>query len=178
MTCFAKKEVESRVHDLLKARQGAEHGTPTPFAAVKNWRASAVARFFTDYAVDSDIVLNMTIVLPGLYRSPDAYACFKDAVHAAAFVNQANALGLEWMFIEAKAAYGRALTSLARVFLDPIDVLKNTTLAAPVVIGLYEVRSILVLQESGTHFLDIYALTGYWQQRDGLVESCGLRVPQ
>jgi len=26
--------------------------------------------------------------------------------------------------------------------------------------------------------LDIYALTGYWQQRDGLVESCGLRVPQ
>lgn len=142
MTCFAEKKVESRVHDVLKARQVAEHGTPTPCAAVTDWQADAVARFFADYAVDSDTVPNTTIVLPGLYSSPDADACFKDAVHAAAFVNQANALGLEWMAIEAKAAYGRALASLARVLLDPVEVLKDTTLATPFVIGLYEVRSV------------------------------------
>ena len=88
MNCFAEKKVESRVHDVLKARQVAEeHCTPRPFAVVTNWRASAVARFFADYAVDSDVVPNTTIVLPGLYSSSDADACLKDAVHAAAFVN-------------------------------------------------------------------------------------------
>ena len=45
------------------------------------------------------------------------------------------------MAIEGKAAYGRALASLARVLLDHVEVLKDTTLATPFVIGLYEVRS-------------------------------------
>lgn len=140
MTCFAEKKVESRVHDVRKARRVAEHGIPRPCAVVMDWRASAVDRFFADYAVGSDVVPNTTIVLPELYSSSDAGACLKDAVHAAAFVNQANGLGLEWMAVEAKATYGRALASLARVLLDPVEVLKDTTLATPFVIGLYEVR--------------------------------------
>ena len=141
MTFLAKKKVETRVQDVLKARYVPVHAIlPRPCAVGTDWQTRAVARFFTDYAVGSDAVPNTTVVLPGLYRSADAGACLQDAVHAAAFVNQANRLGLDWMAVEAKAAYGRALASFVRILLDSRQVMKDTTLAVPFVIGLYEVR--------------------------------------
>lgn len=139
MTCLAGKKVESRVRNGLRARELAEQSVAGPVAA-EEWQNSAVTRFFVDYALDSDAVPNTTIFLPALYGESDAGACLNDAVYAAAFENQANQLGLEWMASEAKAAYGRALASLARVLQDPVEVLKDTTLATPFVIGLYEVR--------------------------------------
>jgi hypothetical protein len=45
------------------------------------------------------------------------------------------------MAIEANEAYGRALTSLTRALQDPVEALKDTTLATTYVISLYEVRS-------------------------------------
>ncbi len=144
MTCLAEKKVESRVRNIFRARDMAEQGVPRPFA-VTDWRENAVTRFFTDNALDSDAVPNTTIVLPGLYGTSDAGACLKDALYAAAFGNEANQLGLKWMAIEAKAAYGRALASLSRVLQDPVEALKDTTLATPFVIGLYKVRPILGL---------------------------------
>ena len=138
MTCLAEKKVESRVRNSFRARNLAEQGVTRPVAA-EEWRESAV-RFFADYVLDSDAVPNTTIFLPGLCGSSDAGACLNDAVYAAAFVKQANQLGLEWMASEAKAAYGRALASLVRVLQDPVEVLKDTTLATPFVIGLCEVR--------------------------------------
>lgn len=139
MTCIAEKKVESRIQNTLKARDLAEQDVPRSFAATE-WRENAVARFFRDYVLASDAVPNTTIVLPGLYNSSDAGACLKDGLHAAAFVNQANHLGLEWLAIEANAAYGHALASLTRVLQDPVEALKDTTLATAFVIGLYEVR--------------------------------------
>ncbi len=144
MTYLAEKKVESRVHNVLRARNLAEQGVPRLLAVTEEWRENAVARFFTDYVLDSDAVPNTTMVLPGLCSSPDAGACLKDALYAAAFVNQANQLGLKWMAVEANAAYGRALASLAKVLQDPVEALKDTTLATPFVMGLYEVRSVRV----------------------------------
>ena len=141
MTCLAKRKVEFRVHKVSKARDLAKQGIPEPCAQTE-WRDTAINRFFSDYVLESDAVPNTTIFLPGLYSSLDAGACFEDALCAAAFVNQANHLGLEWMAIEAKAAYGRALASLLRVLQNPVEALKDTTLAAAFVVGLYEVRNI------------------------------------
>ena len=141
MNCLAEEKVESRVQKILKARDLAELGIPKPFS-VTHWREGAVTRFFTDYVLGSDAVPNTTIFLPGLYSSSEAGACLKDAIHAAAFMNQANQLGLEWIAIEANVAYGHALASLMRALQDPVEALKDTTLAAPFVLGLYEVRSI------------------------------------
>ena len=141
MNCLAKEKVKSRVQDVLRARDLAEQGILKPFL-VTDWREDAVACFFTDYVLDSNIVPSTTVFLPGLYSSSDASACLKDAIHAAAFVNQANHLGLEWMAIEANTAYGLALASLTRALQDPVERLKDTTLATPFVIGLYEVRTI------------------------------------
>ena len=139
MTCLAEKKVESRVRNSCRARDLAEQSVTMPDGA-QEWRESAVTRFFADFALDSDAVPNTTIFLSGLYGDSNAGACFNDAVYAAAFANQANQLGLAWMADEARAAYGRALASLARVLQDPVEVLKDTTLATPFVLGLYEVR--------------------------------------
>lgn len=139
MTCLAEKKVKARVRNSVRARNLAERSVARP-AAAEEWRESAVTRFFADYVLDSDAVPNTTIFLPALYGDSDAAACLNDAVHAAALVNRANQLGLEWMASEAKAAYGRALASLAGVLQDPVEALKDTTLATPFVIGLYEVR--------------------------------------
>lgn len=144
MNCLAEEKVKSRVQNIHRTRDLAGQGIPRPFL-VTDWREDAVARFFTDYVLASDAVPNTTIFLPGLYSSSDAGACLKDAVYAAAFANQANQLDMEWIAIEANAAYGHALASLTRVLQDPVEALKDTTLATPFVVGLYEVRLILDL---------------------------------
>ena len=144
MTYIAEKKVESRVHNVLRARDLAGQDIPKPLVLTE-WRENAVARFFMDYVLHSDAVSNTTIVLPGLYNSSDAGACLKDALHATAFVNQANHFGLKWLATEADAAYGRALASLNRVLQDPTEALKDTTLATAFLIGLYEVRPIPAL---------------------------------
>ena len=143
MTCIAEKKVESRVQGSLRARALAEQDAPT-VVATTDWRDDAVNRFFTDYVLGSDAVPNTTIVLPKLYSSTDAGACLKDAVYAAAFAIQANRLGLKWIAIEANAAYGRALASLMRVLREPVEALKDTTLATPFVVGLYEASQLRV----------------------------------
>ena len=105
-----------------------------------DWREDVVDQFFDDYVLDSDAVPDTTNVFPGLYRSPDAAFCLKDAIRAAALVSQANQLGLEWMVEEAREAYGRALASLGRALSDPVEALKDTTLGATYCISMYEVR--------------------------------------
>ena len=141
MNRLAEEKVESRVQKILRARDLAEEGIPKPFL-VTRWREDAVARFFTDYVLGSDAVPNTMTFLPELYINSNTGGCLKDAVHAAAFVNQANQLGLEWIAIEANVAYGHAIASLMRVLQDPVEALKDTTLATPFVLALYEVRSI------------------------------------
>lgn len=139
MNGLAKKKVESRVQMIHRARDFAERSIPKPFL-VTDWREDAVGRLFADYVLGSDVVPNTTIFLPGLYATSDADACLKDAVYAAALANQANQLGLEWIAAEANTAYGHALASLTKVLQDPVEALKNTTLATPFVMSLYEVR--------------------------------------
>ena len=141
MNGLAKKKVESRVQMIHRARDLAERGTPKPFLRT-DWREDAVGCLFTDYVLGSDVVPNTTIFLPGLYGTSDADACLKDAIYAAAFANQANHLGLEWIATEANKAYGHALVSLTKVLQDPAEALKDTTLATPFVMSLYEVRLI------------------------------------
>lgn len=141
MTWLAEKKVESRVQSALRARDRTNECVPRPFE-ITDWRETAVARFFSDYCVGSDAVPQTWRVLQVLCNSSDASACLRDALHATAFVSQANQLGLEWMALKAIDAYGRALASLAKVLQDPIEVLKDTSLATPYLIGQYEVRSI------------------------------------
>lgn len=168
MTCFAEKKVESRVQKVLKARGQAVPDIPTPFCSTRSmqskdgsplqfdrkslaqstvrppefaiWKEEAVNQFFEDYVVASDTVPDTMNVLPQLYRSLDADFCFNDALYAAAFVSQANQLGLEWIAIEANEAYGRALTTLMSALQDDVEALKDTTLGATYLISMYEVR--------------------------------------
>ena len=139
MNGLAEEKVKSRVQMIHRARDSAEKGITKPFL-LTDWREDAVGRLFTDYVLGSDVVPNTTIFLPGLYGTSDAGACLKDAIYAAAFANQANRLGLEWIATEANTAYGHALASLAKVLQDPVEALKDTTLATTFVMALYEVR--------------------------------------
>lgn len=144
MTLLSEKKVESRVQNILEARSRVKQGI-SRVSASTHWRGDSIASFFTDYTLDSDAVPNTTTVLRGLCGSPDAGFCLKDALCAAAFANKANQSGLKWMAIEAHEAYGRALASLTRALQDPVEALKDTTLATPYLIGLYEVSSLLDL---------------------------------
>ena len=139
MNGLAEEKVKSRVQMIHRARDSAEKGIPKPFL-VTDWREDAVGRLFTDYVLGSDVVPNTTIFLPGLYGTSDAGACLKDVIYAVAFANQANRLGLAWIATEANTAYGHALASLAKVLQDPVEALKDTTLATTFVMSLYEVR--------------------------------------
>ena len=140
MTCFAEKQVESRVQNILRARNPAEKSVPRVFAGTY-WREKAITRFFSDYVLESDSVPHTTIILPILCSSLGAGICLRDALYAVAFVSQANQLGLPWMAIEANKIYGHALASLAKALKDPVESLKDTTLATPYLLGWYEVRS-------------------------------------
>jgi len=139
MTSLAKEKVNSRVQNTLRARKRAESSSLGLFA-ITNWQEDAVTRFYYDYSIGSKAVPNTTAVFLGLCTSLQAGVCLKDALCAAAFANQANQLRVDWMAIKANEAYGRALKSLALALEDPVEALKDTTLAATFIISLYEVR--------------------------------------
>jgi hypothetical protein len=141
MTRATEKTVECRVRNALTARHRPKQGV-TQSLALNDWREVAITRFFSDYCVSSDAVPFTWMALRDLYSSPDASRCLREALHAAAFVSHANQLGLEWMALEAIGAYGRALASLSKALEDPEEVLSDTLLAAPYLIGQYEVRTV------------------------------------
>lgn len=153
MTILAGEKVNARIQSVIRARMRTRLGTPR-LSAISNWREDAVAYFFSNYSIASEIVTNTTAILPGLCSSSHAGSCLKNALCAAAFANQANHLHLDWMAIEAHGAYGRALKSLAVALEDPVEALKDTTLATTYILSLYEVSSTprlpcLVLKQKG-----------------------------
>jgi hypothetical protein len=102
-----------------------------------NWQDQAVARFFADYILPSDVFTDNLQFLPRLCGSSSSCHHLKEALQAVAFASQGNQLGLKWMTTEGSLAYGRALPLIA-------DVLQNqsredSTLAAIFLLGLYEV---------------------------------------
>ena len=140
MTILVRKKVNFRVQNTLRARNRADLSNLEP-SAITNWQEDAVTRFFCDYSIGSEAVRNTTAVFLGLCTNSQAGVCLKDALYAAAFANQANQLHVDWMVIKANEAYGHALKSLTLALEDPVEALKDTTLAATYVISLYEVRS-------------------------------------
>ena len=129
MTLVAEKKVASRVKRVLEQRH----------LAKSDWQDDAVAALFSDYVLDSDVVVLNTSFLRSLYESQATSACFKEALHAAACGSRANQLGLDWMVAEASSLYGKALKLLNNALQSPVEVKLDTTLAAIYLVGLYEV---------------------------------------
>jgi hypothetical protein len=140
MTLFAEKKVDALVQNILKARARMVQGIPRYFSPM-DWRDDAITRFFRDYALDSGVVLHATTVLQTIYASSDTSPCFREALRAVSFASQANQLSVPFMAAEASTWYGKSLSSLARVLQDPVESLRDSTLATPYLVGWYEVCS-------------------------------------
>ena len=107
-----------------------------------DWTANAVATFFADWIVPSDLVLENTSFLPDLCYSSETTVCLDSALSAAAFANQSNRYGLQWAAFEARKAYGRAVAALAVALQDPVEAKKDSTLAALHLVSLHEVMAL------------------------------------
>lgn len=105
------------------------------------WRKEAVMRFLADYSLQSDAMSESLKFLP----KPSDYSSLcphlKEALHAAAFANQGNQLGSEWMVTEGGLAYGRALALLVGIMEKKAA--NDSTLAATILLGMYEVSSVI-----------------------------------
>jgi hypothetical protein len=55
-----------------------------------NWQDQAIARFFADYILPSDVFTENLPFLPRLCGSPDSCHHLKEALHAVAFASQGN----------------------------------------------------------------------------------------
>ena len=110
-----------------------------------DWTANAVAVFFADWIVLSDLVLENTSFLPNLCYSSESTVCLDSALSAAAFANQSNRYGLQWAAFEARKAYGRAVAALAVALQDPVEATKDSTLAAIHLVSLHEVLRFVIL---------------------------------
>jgi hypothetical protein len=80
-------------------------------------------------------------------------------------IRQANQFDLEWMALKAIDAYGGAPASLAKALQDPVEILKDSLLATPYLIGQYEVKSVLGLPNTnfreGKLTFATQAISGY-----------------
>jgi hypothetical protein len=101
------------------------------------WEEMAVTRFFADYTSFSDNFEDCLHFIPGLCRHLKEDVLLKESLHAVAFRSQGNQCELEWMVVEGRLAYGRALLLLAEVSED--CAISDSVLAAVYLLGLYEV---------------------------------------
>jgi hypothetical protein len=130
------REAQDKIQDELEAIYRSKVSNTSLVSP--GWQELAVACFFDNYVVLSDVVDERLHFLPGLYKSSNLCDLLKEALHAVSFASKGNQLCLDWMITEGGLAYSRALLLFVRV--SEHRATEDTTLAAIYLFGLYEVR--------------------------------------
>lgn len=107
----------------------------------KPWQETVIQRFWTDYAVHTEVFPENLDFLPVICNKPDHSAYVEEALRAVSFASQANLLNIDWLSTNGAKHYGRALLLLAEALKDPKEATKDTILVAMFLVSLYEVSA-------------------------------------
>jgi len=114
---------------------------PPHLANCASWENNAVAMFFADYLLSSDVMKETFYPFLSNLCCGELISCqyLKEALHAAAFTSYGNQLGVDFMVLEGSLAYNRALSLLANELQDEVTSKGDTIIATTFLLGLYEV---------------------------------------
>ncbi|KAL8790282.1 MAG: hypothetical protein Q9195_006440 [Heterodermia aff. obscurata] len=106
-----------------------------------DWRAQAVSFFFNDYVVmssESTVGFGFLQCLPDIWsKSPEA-AAYQEAVSAVALASFAHRSSLDYLVVQARQRYGKALQLSNATLQKSAEVGKDSTLATVLCLGIYE----------------------------------------
>jgi hypothetical protein len=149
MRQVAETKVEIRIEKVLRTRESAKLNAQIE---------CAIAEFFDDYVVHSDVAPLNTWFVKDLFASRGVSKCFQEALKATALRSKVNKNGCEQLAVKADEAYGTALALLAKALQNPAETWKDSTLGAAYVIGLCEVflAKFLILKTESSLVLNIF----------------------
>lgn len=108
--------------------------------------------FFHQYVAPSDgVTPGMNEFLPLFYQQAEPNSCLKHCVAATAYASFANQSKSTVISRKAWESYGKALSSVNAALADPIESLKDETLSALFVLGMFENISAQQLHIFGVH---------------------------
>lgn len=113
-----------------------------PLPLSPDWASQAPAIFFADYVYCSPQPRypgGYLEFLPSLCIEESQSSCLMEALDAVSFANLTSQSSLNWLIRRARCSYGKALVSLHAALQDPQEVIKDSTLASVLLMGLYEV---------------------------------------
>ena len=109
-----------------------------------DWRAQAVSFFFNDYVImssDSTVGFGFLQCLPTIWSKNPEAAAYQEAVSAVALASFANRSSLDYLVIQARQRYGKALQLSNATLRKSGEVGKDSTLATILCLGIYELIS-------------------------------------
>ncbi len=107
-----------------------------------DWHGQAVYIFFNDYVIqtsESTVDFGFLESLPGLWAREDDTSVCREAVSAVALMSLAHRSSLNYLVIQARQRYGKALQLIAKALNNPEELGKDSTLASVLCAGYDEV---------------------------------------
>ena len=107
-----------------------------------DWHGQAVCMFFYDYVVtsrDATTDVGYLQILPDLWNKDGNTPAYQEAVSAVSLMYLAHRSSLDCLVLQARHHYGTALRLIAAALRDQEELKKDSTLAAILCAGLYEV---------------------------------------
>lgn len=111
-----------------------------------DWNHQAVCLFFHDYVIKSSEAttdFGHLQILPDLWDKEDSTPALKEAVSATALMSLGHRSSLGHLVVQARQRYGMALRLIASALSNYEEIQKDSTLAAILCAGLYEVFKLL-----------------------------------
>lgn len=107
-----------------------------------DWHGQAICMFLHDDVIqlsDSTIGFGLLQSLPELCSKEDNTPVLQEAVSAVALVSLTHRSSLDYLLFQARQRYGRVLQLIANALVNHEDLKKDSTLAAILCAGYYEV---------------------------------------
>ena len=122
--------------------QNSSRGSSICPPMASDWYGQAVCMFFYDYVItssDATTDVGYLQILPDLWNKDGNTPAYQEAVSAVALMYLAHRSNLEYLVLQARHRYGTALRLIAGALRDQEELKKDSTLAAILCAGLYEV---------------------------------------
>jgi hypothetical protein len=112
----------------------------------------SLSLFFHQYVAEGhDQIPGMNEFLPHFYQQSQPHSCLKYCVAATAYASLANQSKSKAVGLKAWESYGTALSSVNAALADPVESLKDETLCALFILGIFENISGQHLHIFGVH---------------------------
>lgn len=134
-------------HSPERAMTLRQDSTPPSRSLAPSLEMLAINRFFYDFTLPQDgphpnpITSGFLPFLPELWRETHPDSAFSEALIAVALSNFSGRFKSQQAKILSAQTYGNALQKTARALQDPTEARSDNTMAATVLMALYEVRT-------------------------------------